>query len=67
MRTENPDDLLPDPKVAQRYGVDLRSIGRWDKDRALGFPAAINIKGRNYRRRRELEEFERRQVVKRGA
>jgi hypothetical protein len=64
---ENPDDLLPDAKVAQRYGVHPRSVTRWDKDPKLGFPAAISINGRNYRRRRELEAFERRQVVKRGA
>jgi len=64
---ENPDDLIPDPKVAKRYNVDLRSIGRWDKDPTLGFPAAISIKGRNYRRRHELEAFERRQVKRSSA
>jgi hypothetical protein len=61
------DDLLPDPAVARRYGVHVRSIARWSKDPRLGFPAAISINGRNYRRRLELEKFERRRVVKRGA
>jgi hypothetical protein len=61
------DDLLPDSAVARRYDVHLRSLARWDRNPTLGFPAPIQINGRKYRRRSELEEFERRNVAKRPA
>jgi hypothetical protein len=63
---DSPDDLIPDGEVARRYGVHLKTIGRWDDYPRLDFPAPIVINGRKYRRRRELEEFERRQVVSRA-
>jgi hypothetical protein len=58
------DDLLPDPRVAERYGVSTRTIPRWDANPELGFPEAIVINGRRYRRRSELEAFERAHVSK---
>ena len=52
-------DFLPDPQVAQRYNVHLRTIIRWDKQPALGFPKPIRINGRKYRRVEQLENWER--------
>lgn len=57
------DDLLPDPLVAKRYKVTSRTISRWDTDPKLGFPKPIEINGRKYRRKTELEEFERAHVA----
>jgi hypothetical protein len=65
---DNPlDELLPDTMVARRYGVHIKTIGRWDDNPELEFPAPVEINGRKYRRRRDLEEFERRRVVSRAA
>jgi hypothetical protein len=62
-----PDDLIPDSQVADhRYHVHIKTLGRWDSNLKLGFPPPVVINGRKYRRRRELEEFERRQVVRRA-
>jgi hypothetical protein len=63
---DSPDDLIPDGAVAQRYHVHIKTIGRWDADPRLDFPSPIVIHNRKYRRRRELEEFERRRVVARA-
>jgi hypothetical protein len=60
-------ELIPDPRVADRYHVHPITIGRWDKDEELNFPAAIIINGRKYRRRVELEQWERSRVVARAA
>jgi hypothetical protein len=60
-------DLVPDAKVALEFGVHIKTIGRWGKDPNLDFPAAIEINGRFYRWRRELEEFKRARVVRRAA
>jgi hypothetical protein len=43
-------DLLPDVKVAARYGVDPRTLYRWDAQPALGFPKPLRINHRKYRR-----------------
>lgn len=51
--------LLPDREVARRYGVSVRTVERWDKDRALGFPPPIYIRGRRYRSGEELDQFDR--------
>jgi hypothetical protein len=52
-------DLLPDPLVAERYQVHLRTLYRWDDRPALGFPKPIRINGRKYRRVNQLETWER--------
>jgi hypothetical protein len=52
-----PDALVPDPVVAKEFSISLMTLFRWDADAALGFPAKITIRGRNYRSRRALEEF----------
>jgi hypothetical protein len=51
--------LIPDAKVAQRYGVVLRTLARWDANRSLGFPAPTVINKRKYRDSRQLDEFDR--------
>jgi hypothetical protein len=35
-------------KTAERYGVSVRSIERWEADPELGFPKSRNVNGRNY-------------------
>jgi len=52
-------DLLPDKAVAERYSVCSRTIARWDRQPDLGFPKPIRINDRKYRRRHELEVWER--------
>jgi hypothetical protein len=71
---DNPDDLLPDAKAAQRYGVHPKSLPRWDRrreqaaergaDLAREFPAPIVINNRKYRRVGDLQRFERANVVR---
>jgi hypothetical protein len=57
------NDLLPDPGVARRYRVTSRTIDRWDRQPGLGFPKAIRINNRKYRRLAELETWERGRVA----
>jgi hypothetical protein len=61
------DELLPDVRVAQRYGVHPLSIKRWSADAKLGFPEAIEINGRFYRRLCDLIAWERARVVQRAS
>jgi hypothetical protein len=62
------DDLIPDVIVAkQRYQVHLVTLARWDANPAMGFPPAIKINGRKYRRRGDLRAFEKRNVVRRAS
>jgi hypothetical protein len=60
---EGEDQLLPDPKVAERYGVSPRTLPRWDADAELGFPPRIKIRDRNYRRLSQLLAWERRRAA----
>jgi hypothetical protein len=52
------DELVPDPQVAQEYGVGLRTLHRWDQDPKLKFPKPIRIKKRKYRRRKQLKSWD---------
>jgi hypothetical protein len=54
----NDDTILPDAKVRQRYGVCSRTIARWERDPQLGFPAALIVNHRKYRRLAELQAWE---------
>jgi hypothetical protein len=66
--SDDDDDLIPDAEVARgRYKVHPITLSRWDADPDLGFPAAIEINGRRYRRRGELKAWERARVVQRTA
>jgi predicted DNA-binding transcriptional regulator AlpA len=51
--------LIPDPAVARRYGITLRTLYRWEKNPTLGFPPAARINGRKYRRVDDLAAWDR--------
>ena len=51
--------LLPDKQVAQRYGVSVRSLERWDKISDLNFPRPIYIRRRRYRNIAKLDAWDR--------
>jgi hypothetical protein len=55
--------LLPDRKVAKRYGVCRRTLFRWDRNPKLGFPTPLTINGRKYRREAELDAFDARHAL----
>jgi hypothetical protein len=66
MHKQEDGELIPDRRVADRYGVHPLTILRWTRDEALGFPRPIEINRRLYRRRAELEAWERARVVQRA-
>jgi hypothetical protein len=51
------DELVPDPRVCEEFGITLMTLWRWDHDPKLKFPPAIKIRKKNYRSRRQLEQF----------
>jgi hypothetical protein len=51
---------LPRKKTARRYGVDTKSITRWEKDESMGFPKPTFINGRAYHDEAELDAFDKR-------
>jgi hypothetical protein len=51
------DELVPDPQVQREFGIDAMTLYRWTNDPALGFPTKIQIRGRNFRSRKQLEAF----------
>jgi hypothetical protein len=57
-----PDILVPDKQVRAEFGVTSMTMFRWDRDRDLGFPVKVQIRGRNFRSRRALEEFKTRMI-----
>jgi hypothetical protein len=59
------DELLPDVRVAARYGVHPLTVKRWAGDAKLNFPEGIKINGRFYRRVRDLVAWERTRVAAR--
>ena len=48
--------------IAQRYGVDRRTVDRWEKDERMDFPKPIYIKKRKHRDLAELEAWERKRA-----
>lgn len=52
-----PDAFVPDVQVRREFGVSSMAIHRWDKDKKLGFPPKIQIRGKNFRSRQALEAF----------
>lgn len=53
------DTWVPITFVAREFGRNRRTLGRWLKDPALGFPSVITLNGRLYVRRAELENWKR--------
>ena len=51
--------LIPDAKVAARYGVVLRTLARWDDNPKLGFPSPTVINNRKYRSIEALDAWDR--------
>jgi hypothetical protein len=66
MSTDSNSTYLPDRKVAERYGVSVRTLARWDQTPELGFPSPTYIRGRKYRHVERLERFERNRTVLAG-
>ena len=67
MSTEQSTDLLPRRLVGRRYGVNVRTIVRWERDPDLRFPQPIEINKRKYYHEAELTRFDRAQAVRRTA
>jgi hypothetical protein len=81
-RHNNDDLIPDRDVAEHRYHVHIKTLSRWDMQREKAeaaaergdvskpakpmFPRAIEINGRKYRRRRELEAFEHASVVNRA-
>jgi hypothetical protein len=50
--------LIPEGKVAKRYGVCKRTLLRWDEQAELGFPPLVYINDRKYRDSEQLDAFD---------
>jgi len=50
--------------VAQRYGVNPRTIVRWEKDQEMGFPKPREIRGRFYTSKQALDAYDAREEVR---
>jgi hypothetical protein len=56
---------LPTRQVCIRYGVSDRTVARWERDKTLGFPRPVIIRGRKFFDEDELTSFDRAQVAQR--
>jgi hypothetical protein len=56
--------LIPDSHVAERYGVHVCTLTRWERDPHLDFPKSVKIRGRNYRDEAQLDAFDKAQQAK---
>jgi hypothetical protein len=67
-RSPYPDDsFLTDRRIARRYSVSVRSVKRWQRDEALGFPQPdMVVNGRNFTKLSRLEAWERRPEQRRA-
>jgi len=50
--------LSPRKLVAQRYGVSVRTLLRWEGGSVHGFPRGYEINGRHYHDDEELDNFD---------
>jgi hypothetical protein len=50
--------LIPDRRVAARYGVCVRTLRRWGQTLELGFPPGIRVNGRWYRDAVALDQWD---------
>jgi hypothetical protein len=50
--------LIPEGKVAKRYGVCKRTLIRWDEHPEVGFPRPVWINDRKYRDAELLDAFD---------
>ena len=49
----------PRKKTAERYGVHVRSIERWERNPEMNFPEPLVVNGRKYDNVPALEAWER--------
>ncbi len=56
---------LPTRQVCQRYGVNERTVARWERDPKLNFPQPALVNGRKYYDEVLLTDWDRANVVKR--
>ena len=49
---------VPRRKTADRYGVSVRTIERWEANPELGFPKSIVVNGRRYDAVGELDDWD---------
>jgi biotin operon repressor len=57
---DDDDEWVSDPKVRRELDISEMAMWRWDRDetlKVLGWPPKIQVRGRNFRRRRELDAF----------
>jgi excisionase family DNA binding protein len=57
---------IPVPKVAERFGVHVRTIERWIEDTDLQFPRPVYIRRRRYIKADELRAWEEQQPDRLG-
>lgn len=60
----DPLELLPGKTICAMFGITAMSLWRWRRNPDLSFPEPIDICGRLYWRRRDLEAFLQRQAEK---
>jgi hypothetical protein len=53
--------LVPERRVAERYGRDPKTIDCWGKDPTLGFPPVIYLRKRRYRDAAALDAWDAKQ------
>jgi hypothetical protein len=51
------DTFVPDPKVWRELGISSMTWWRWQRDPEINFPPRIQIRGRNFRSRKQLERW----------
>lgn len=51
------DVLVPDLVTRKLFGVTDMTLYRWERKPELGFPRAIKIEGRKYRKAAEIQAF----------
>jgi hypothetical protein len=49
----------PRKKTAERYGVHVRSVERWEQNQEMDFPKPLVVNGRKYDNLHALEAWER--------
>jgi predicted DNA-binding transcriptional regulator AlpA len=51
------DTFVSDPQVWKELGISSMTGWRWQRDPDLKFPPRIQIRGRNFRSRKQLERW----------
>lgn len=51
------DDFLNSTRLCLLFGISIRSVDRWERDKALGFPQPVRINTHRFWRRSEVVEW----------